>query len=56
LTQVFFDKTQGDFFDPKSKKNEKLRILGGNFPNPEVADLIRTEQKKDLPLPKKIDP
>jgi len=46
LTQVFFDLTQQDFFDP-TEKIEKFGFLRGNFSNPELADPIRPEQQKN---------
>jgi len=36
------------FFDPKGKKLKNLVFLGGNFPNPEVADM--NSKKMILPV------
>jgi len=41
------------FFDPKGKQNSKFAILGGNFPDPEVAAPSQTNKK--LPNPTQVN-
>jgi len=49
LTQVLFDPTWRDFFDPKGKKSKKFDVFRENFLNPNHKWLTQPE-------PQKIDP